>query len=376
MRQQLVQSSLVYKNSLDEDVCILNHRVQTEKDAQSFDFPGTIIFSIHQPRYSIFKLFDTAMFMCKGRCVYLGPANETVPYFSKYGYLCETNDNPADYALDVLIDIARKPEILQTLTNVYQTTHAEYLAALSQRRNSQDGENLEYERRQYNVEAARSASAEFFYLSQRTIRNSVRNPALALAQTAVSVIIGLLIGLIFYHLTEMDDPGVSNRLGVIFFIIISQIFSNVTALEPFLKERVLFIHVRALSIYKKTDTYSIEFVFQEYASGYYRIWTYFFAKFVCDLLPMRVLPSILFTIITYFMTGLAQTSGQFFVFFLTIFMANMFGAATCFFISATISIFGRFFHSSCSIRFDYSSCGFDCRCSYLCRYDDVQWISH
>ena len=27
---------------------------------------GTIIFSIHQPRYSIFKLFDTVMFLCKG----------------------------------------------------------------------------------------------------------------------------------------------------------------------------------------------------------------------------------------------------------------------------------------------------------------------
>jgi ATP-binding cassette subfamily G (WHITE) protein 2 len=36
---------------------------------------------------------------------------------------------------------------------------------------------------------------------------------------------------------------VQNRLGAIFFIVISQIFSNVTALEPFLKERVLFIHV-------------------------------------------------------------------------------------------------------------------------------------
>jgi ATP-binding cassette subfamily G (WHITE) protein 2 len=47
----------------------------------------------------------------------------------------------------------------------------------------------------------------------------------------------------FYDLKKTYDPGVQNRLGAIFFIVISQIFSNVTALEPFLKERVLFIHV-------------------------------------------------------------------------------------------------------------------------------------
>ncbi|CAF4412944.1 unnamed protein product, partial [Rotaria sp. Silwood2] len=64
----------------------------------------TIIFSIHQPRSSIFKMFDTVMFMCKGRCVYQGSAKDVVPYFAKQGYQCEPYENPADYALDVLID--------------------------------------------------------------------------------------------------------------------------------------------------------------------------------------------------------------------------------------------------------------------------------
>ncbi|CAF1078538.1 unnamed protein product [Rotaria sordida] len=44
-----------------------------------------------------------------------------------------------------------------------------------------------------------------------------------------------------------------------------------TALEPFIKERALFIH--------------------ENVSGYYSMSTLFFAKLLCDLVPMRVVPS-------------------------------------------------------------------------------------
>lgn len=191
------------------------------------------------------------MFMSKGHCVYHGPANGVVPYFSQHGYQCEAHDNPADYALDVLIDIGRKPDILKTLTNTYITTHAESLAALHHQGNLVESENVEQERRKYKVEAARLSRTEIFYLSQRTLRNALRNPELALSQTAVSVIIGVLVGLMFYKLNKSEDPGISNRLGAIFFIVVSQVFSNVTALEPFIKERMLFIHVSLSPMWEK-----------------------------------------------------------------------------------------------------------------------------
>ncbi|CAF4197328.1 unnamed protein product, partial [Adineta steineri] len=63
----------------------------------------TIIFSIHQPRYSIFKLFDKLLLMCNGRCVYNGLNASLLPYFRECGHICEEHDNPADFALDVLI---------------------------------------------------------------------------------------------------------------------------------------------------------------------------------------------------------------------------------------------------------------------------------
>ncbi|CAF0809871.1 unnamed protein product [Adineta ricciae] len=136
----------------------------------------------------------------------------------------------------------------------------------------------------------RPRSRELYYISKRTLQNAVRK-----------------------DIELTDNPGIPNRLGAIFFIIVSQIFSTATALEPLLKERVLFIH--------------------ENIGGYYRISTFFITKLVCDVLPMCVVPSLIFSLIAYYMTGLQRSFGQFFVFLLMIFISSVFG-------SATIPIFG------------------------------------
>jgi hypothetical protein len=44
------------------------------------------------------------------------------------------------------------------------------------------------------------------------------------------------------------DPGIQNRLGALAFIAVSQLFCSATALEPFIKERTLFIHASFVSI--------------------------------------------------------------------------------------------------------------------------------
>ena len=44
-----------------------------------------MILSIHQPRYSIFKLFNTLTLLSRGQVVFHGPAKEAMPYFDKIG---------------------------------------------------------------------------------------------------------------------------------------------------------------------------------------------------------------------------------------------------------------------------------------------------
>jgi len=44
-----------------------------------------IVLAIHQPRYSIFKLFDSLTLLSSGQLVYHGPAMNALDYFARIG---------------------------------------------------------------------------------------------------------------------------------------------------------------------------------------------------------------------------------------------------------------------------------------------------
>ena len=290
---------------------------------------GTIIFSIHQPRYSIFKLFDTLFIVAAGYCVYHGPAQSVLPYFSSIGFTCEEHDNPADFLLDItqsdravgndqeldfdqkLEQNARRLNDLYTASDIYSSIQQEIVNSNNQKLNPTINEQ---------INSSKSRLTEIYYVSQRTLRNVYRNPTLVTMQTVVTVFFAVLVGLIYLQIDRMEDTGVKNRVGAIFFIITNQVMANLSAIELFLKERVLFIH--------------------ENASGYYHVSTYFIAKLVCDLIPLRIVPSILFSTIVYFMIGFQRTTEKFFIFYLAIFSTTLCGAALCFLISASVQVFG------------------------------------
>lgn len=45
----------------------------------------TIIFSIHQPRFSVYKLFDQLVLLSLGEVVYQGPAADSLQFFQSIG---------------------------------------------------------------------------------------------------------------------------------------------------------------------------------------------------------------------------------------------------------------------------------------------------
>jgi len=191
---------------------------------------GLIIFSIHQPRYSIFKLFDTVLVLSGGHNIYLGSPMNVLPYFARNGFKCEEHNNPADFVLDILIESSSK---LQTAY-----LHSEMHSNTSQIIQSQTEDHclLEFDR-------SSRYFREFSYVAQRTLCHVLRNPSLVTSQIVSVIIYGLFTGLIFNKLEKTVEPGVYNRFGAIFFIISCQVLGAMSALEPLIKERALFIHV-------------------------------------------------------------------------------------------------------------------------------------
>ncbi|CAF3296178.1 unnamed protein product [Rotaria socialis] len=293
----------------------------------------TIVFSIHQPRYSIFKLFDTLFLLSAGRCTYHGPTDSVLNFFSSVGFSCEEHNNPADFLLDITqgdhpppstqqqddivsskerkrIEVFFNEEYMKT--DMYKSIQADI---------PEKGDLLNGDSNMNDVRLMKkSRSNDMYYVCQRTLRNSFRDPTLFILQVVIAIILGLLIGLIYLNVDNTTTTGVKNRTGAIFFIIANQVFSNLSALEAFIKERPLFAH--------------------ENVSGYYHVLTYFLAKVLCDIIPLRTIPAIAFSIVSYFMMGFQQTEEKFFIFFFFIWLASICASTVCFLVSASVRNFG------------------------------------
>ncbi|NXD15538.1 ABCG2 protein, partial [Nothocercus nigrocapillus] len=282
----------------------------------------TIIFSIHQPRYSIFRLFDNLTLLAAGRMLYHGPAPNAIEYFKCIGYECEAYNNPADFFLDIIngdstavamskLDedtraenseehtdrgksVVEKLAEQYSISTYYQETKAilESISVGNKKKTKAIFRQITY---------ANSFCHQLKWVSRRTFKNLIGNPQVSLAQLCVTAFLGLIVGAIFFGVTD-DYIGVQNRVGAMFFLTTNQCFSSVSAIELFVVEKKIFIH--------------------EYISGYYRISVYFISKLMADLIPIRTLPSIIFTCIIYFMLGLKPKAEAFFIMMFTLMMVS------------------------------------------------------
>ncbi|KAI9224515.1 hypothetical protein BC828DRAFT_373293 [Blastocladiella britannica] len=159
-------------------------------------------------------------------------------------------------------------------------------------------------------------SVQFQILANRTFKNLYRNPYLLLTHYAMAVVVAILCGLLFWHVTA-DIAGFQNRMGCFFFVCALFGFSTLSSLQTFAAERVLFTRERA--------------------NGYYSPLTYYAAKVLCDLVPLRVIPPVLLACIVYPMVGLVSSYAVFFKFVLVLVLFNVTAAALCLVVSLAIS---------------------------------------
>lgn len=152
---------------------------------------------------------------------------------------------------------------------------------------------------------------QFRIISVRIWRNLYRNPMLLLTHYAISIVLAVVLGTLYYGLTD-DLPGFQNRLGLLFFILALFGFSTLTSLTVFAAERLLFVRERA--------------------KGYYHPIAYFAAKVIFDVIPLRLIPPIILGVIVYPMTGLVPAWAQFWRFMMFLVLFNFAAAAICLFI--------------------------------------------
>ncbi|KAL0067761.1 FAD-dependent urate hydroxylase [Marasmius tenuissimus] len=147
-----------------------------------------------------------------------------------------------------------------------------------------------------------SWGTQFRILSGRAFKNLYRDPALLMVHYSSAIILALISGFFFRNVT-IDIAGFQNRLGLFFFTLALFGFSCLSSLGLFAGERILFIRERS--------------------NGYYSSFTYFSSKILFDILPLRLVPPLIFGGIVYGLAGLVPTVVAFWKFILVLVLFNL-----------------------------------------------------
>lgn len=144
-------------------------------------------------------------------------------------------------------------------------------------------------------------------LVRRLWPRTLRDPKVFLISASQSLILGFIVGSIFYQLGYNQD-AVLSRAGVLFFIITSGSFNLANAASTFVVERIL--------------------VNRDRAAGCYAAGPYFLAKLTIDV-PQQIIQPILLGVIMYWMAGMNPAVERFFI-FVAIAILNSVVAGACF----------------------------------------------
>ncbi|PPQ88680.1 hypothetical protein CVT25_010114 [Psilocybe cyanescens] len=287
--------------------------------------PTPIIASIHQPSSQLYQKFDLVVLLSHGRALYSGPgAFAPAEYFStvspgtvapyQQGY------NIAEYLLEVANDppvslFQMQSSSLQTTTpsgdddlhrssssekehNESQEPKAEKSSAYFETFRNRVTAKKTTGRRGY----ATSFLTQLQYLCGREWKILKRDKSLFLTHVVVASILGVFCGGLYFN-TGITIAGFQSRVGCLFFLGALIAFSSLSALHNMVEIRPLFLRERSSSYYSPT--------------------AWLLSRFFFDVIPLRLIPTIIVGSITYWMAGLAPNAANFFKFILILVLYSL-----------------------------------------------------
>jgi ABC-type multidrug transport system ATPase subunit len=245
-----------------------------------------VITVIHQPRSSIFYMFDKLMLLSEGKTMYYGPSSEATEHFSKSGFPCPELFNPADFYLDILSPDVRNPELekqsfgrIDLLADAWKNDAAAEVsteAYKGKRGLSIRGIGTEG----FDIKKEAYVTSLLFW---RTWAEQSRDTTTLAIKFTLTVFFALVIGGLFSNI-GYDQRSIQNRSGLFFFIMINQCFNTlVSVVNVFPKEKTI--------------------VNRERSNNAYSTFTYFASKVLVEI-PLIVAPSLLYSLIIYWMVEL------------------------------------------------------------------------
>ncbi|KAK8793159.1 hypothetical protein WA588_005098 [Blastocystis sp. NMH] len=280
----------------------------------------TVICTIHQPPTETYALFDRVMYLADGEVAFFGRRDEAVDYFASIGMPCPSYYNMADFAIHTMaidneLEDEQKAKRIQEVHTLCETFKDSEL----NKRNMeiagqlplscdnqpilQEIESIEFFEKHnilykfwksmFSHNYPTSFWIQLKTLISRSFTVLMRDARLTVARFIQTVFLSTLIGLVFMRLSY-SQSGITNRISVIFFVMMTECFS------------LLFSEIQIFP-------FELPIVYNEVASGLYRIDAYYLAKTIVGL-PLSILFPIIGASINYSIIGLDPAPQRYFAY--------------------------------------------------------------
>ena len=247
----------------------------------------TIICTIHQPRSSVFSLFDDLVLMVNGKIVYCGEAERAMGYFALLGHMCPDHYNPAEYFADLISLDTSSPDALQLSEKRIEQLVREWDRHRHEEFKPPAPTNKEIVPNGVTVGATSTRRSswlrDFRLLLGRSWKQARRDKKTNVARLGMNVGSALIFGSIYYR-TKLVASAVQDRVGLLQLTAVNAAMSSL---------------VKTLNVFPSEQT----IVTRERAKKAYGVLPYLFAKILSEI-PVGVLLSCTFGTILYSMAGL------------------------------------------------------------------------
>lgn len=242
------------------------------------------ICTVHQPRSTIWNLFDDVMILSPlGKVVYFGPRENVLTYLESIGFPCPGNTNPAEYLIDLVsIDNTTPITIQQSISRIETLIHKFEEYQMKSNRKESTGStstSVASGRIGINVPETKPHShlasvtakpmrmirtvlssmkrslSRFSLLFGRALKQTIRDSKTNIARVGISALLALVISSVYGEQGQQIDPkSISNRVNIIAQAAINvAMLSMIKTLQLFKKERAVIDRERSQDQYNSVE---------------------------------------------------------------------------------------------------------------------------
>ncbi|XP_041451867.1 ATP-binding cassette sub-family G member 4 isoform X2 [Drosophila obscura] len=266
--------------------CVASYQVICHLQRLAHD--GRIVVCVvHQPGSRLMQLFDDVLVLAHGEVLYAGEQRNMLADFATSGYTCPQYYNPADFVLEVCSE-SSTTERCESLISQNKGRHSPS-STYVEKLNVGDEALIQMPQqaawpdlRQLRAKEQVGFCFQLRVLLRRHLRSMSRDMLAVQLRLIMHVVIGLLLGVVYWQIGS-DAAKIVSNVSCLFFMILFVFTGNaMPSILLCLQDSAVFI--------------------REYYNGWYSLRAYYISKVLADL-PLQLTCPTMFISISYFMTG-------------------------------------------------------------------------